>query len=91
MSIFGISRKDVPKLKRKRSLETLKERKGSEERQKKRKKLLEESSVLEAKARKKRAKEASSYKWPVLRDVTPKIKKKKQGRKLSQKRRIGLI
>lgn len=98
MSIFGIKREEVKDIRRKRTLETLKERKREEAEKKrlaemraKKEKILTQGSLYEARARKKQAKRSAGFQWPILSTKKVKIRKKKQGRKLSSKRRIGLI
>jgi len=91
--------------KRKQTLEALKrhkkERQEEQRRQneqkrlemieRKRTMLQAESSYYEAKARKKRAKKSASFQFPRISAPQIKVKKKKQGRKLNGKRRIGLL
>lgn len=98
MAIFGIKRKDVPKLRAKRAKETLQERRAEAqakrkqaEMKRKQDKLLAEGAVYEAKARKKQAKREAGFQWPILPTKKVKIRKKKQGKKLSSKSRIKLI
>ena len=98
MAIFGIKREEVKDIRRKRTLKTLKERQREEkekrkleEIERKRRRLAAEGSLYEAKAKKKKAKRTSGFQWPILSTPKIKIRKKRQGRKLSQKKRIRLI
>ena len=98
MAIFGIKREEVKDIRRKRTLETLKERQKEakekrklEEIERKRRRLAAEGSLYKEKAKKKEAKRGSGFQWPILSAPRVKIKKKRQGRKLSSKKRIGLI
>lgn len=98
MAIFGVKREKVKDIRRKRTLETLKERKQEAEAKRKREalgrkaeKAKAEASYYKAKAERKRAKREAGFQWPILPTAKVKIRKKKQGKKLSSKRRIGLI
>lgn len=57
----------------------------------KRQRLLAEGAVYEAKARRKQAKREAGFQWPILPTKKVKIRKKRQGKKLSGKSRIKLI
>jgi len=88
----------VKKLRRKETLETLKRRKREEAEERKMAKLKQKTQLMstkagyyEAKARKKKVKREASFQWPVLQTKRVKVRKKKQGRKLSRKGRIRLI
>lgn len=98
MAIFGIKRENVQELRRKRTLETLKQRKKEAEQKRKlaaekakEQRFSAEGAVYEAKARRKKAKREASFQWPILPTKKIKIKKKKQGKKLRSKSRIRLI
>lgn len=68
------------------------EKKKLAELERKRQRIGAEASLYEAKAKKKKAQRASGFQWPILPTKKKvKVRKKKQGRKLSKKRRIGLI
>lgn len=98
MSIFGVKRENVQEMRRKQTLQTLKERKREakeqkrlEEMERRKKKLLAEGSLYEAKARRKTAKKKASFQWPGVKMPKVQLRKKRQGRRLSKRRRIGLI
>ena len=98
MAIFGIKREEVKDIRRKRALATLKrkqreekEKRKLEEIERKRRRLAAEGSLYEERARKKEAKRGAGFQWPILSTPRVKIRKKRQGRKLSQKKRIRLI
>lgn len=95
--VFGIRREKVPDIRRKRTLETLKARKEEREAEKRvaelKRKTTEtqaEAGYYEAKKRKKKAKQSSSP-WPMVTVKTPKLKKKRQGKRLSSRSRIKLV
>jgi len=92
MAIFGISRSKVKAIRAKRTRETLKQRRDIEKREQKRQKLLSERDFFKAKAEKKEAKARASRQWGALPTIkSKKVRKKKGGKALNQKRRIGLI
>ncbi len=86
MGIFGIKREKVKDIRRERARETLKLRKEERELKQKTERVKADTAYYQAKAARKKAKRASSFKWPAIR-----VRKKKQGRKLSRKGRIRLI
>lgn len=91
MSIFGIKRSKVKELRRKQELETLKSRKSEKELAERTRKAKSEAGYYKAKSEKQKAKKSASFQWPEVSSPRVKVRKKKQGRKLSQKGRIGLI
>ncbi len=91
MAIFGIKRSKVKDIRRKRTLETLKQRRELEERERKRQTMLSEGAYYKAKAERKEAKERAGRRWGALPTIKVKVRKKKQSKKLNGKRRIGLI
>ena len=80
----------VRKLRAKQALESLKRRRKEEELERKREMMSTEASFYKAKAERKEAKERAGRRWGALPTFKVKVKKKKQGRKLNSKRRIGL-
>ncbi len=91
MSIFGISREKVGDIKRKRTKESLKRKKGERELKEKTEKAKAEASYYKARAERKEAKERAAHRLPALPTFRVKVKKKRQGKPLSRKKRIGLI
>lgn len=88
----------VKKLRRKKALKELKQRKKEEKTEQKirelgrrTKKKKAETSYYQAKAEKKRAKRKASFQWKPIPTPEVRIRKKKQGKKLSRKKRITLI
>lgn len=91
MGIFGISRGRVKELRRQETLETLKRKKKEKELKEKTEKAKAEASYYKAQAERKKAKASASKRWPALPTPRVKIRKKRQGKPLSRKKRIGLI
>lgn len=100
LSSFGQAKLEQPirELRRKQALETLARKKREREQKKredelaKRAKLYKaQTEVFRAKAERRKAKREAAFKFPILPTAKIKIKKKKQGKKLSQKGKVRLI
>ncbi len=91
MSIFGISRGKVKEIRRKEAKKTLKRRKTEEKLKQKIESERLKTTYYKAKAERKRAKRESGFQFPILPTKKVKIRKRKQGKKLSRKSRIRLI
>jgi hypothetical protein len=89
--IFGIRREKVGDIKKKRTKQTLKQKSHVKKLERRKELYSKQAEVYEAKARRKQAKTRAAKEWPSLPVFKVKVKKRKQGRKLSRKRRIGLI
>ena len=98
MAIYGVRRTKVKDIRAQETRELLQRRKKDEERRHKvevaesKRRLVEaERDYYQAKAEKKEAKKRASFQWPQVSTPRVKVRKKKQGRKLSSRSRIGLI
>ena len=98
MAIYGVRRKKVKDIRAQETRELLQRRKKDEERRHKvevaesKRRLVEaERDYYQAKAEKKEAKRKSSFQWSPFAVPRVKVRKKKQGRKLSSRSRIKLI
>lgn len=91
MGIFGISRENVGDIKKKRIKTALKRKRGERELKEKTEKAKAETAYYKVRAERKEAKERAAHRLPALPTFRVKVKKKKQGRKLSSKSRIRLI
>ena len=89
--IFGIRREKVKDIRRKETLETLKRRKKEKQLAQKTEMAKAETSYYKAKAERKRAKKEAGFQFPVISTPSVKVRKKRQGRKLSSKSRIKLV